>query len=408
MSAVYKVGSFTKATTTGNQAVIGIGFSPKAILLLGTFQTAANTFEDGYRHEIGFAGSNLAGGCALNNFAGDGQATQDLAGGYDSAACYLVTTFDQNVLCRATIVSFDGDGFTINWSTNDASATLIAYLAFGGTDLSGHVDDQNVGSTGAGSVTFVPFAPTFALCIPCWSNTATSSFDFVDPAFGVTDGTNSAMITGSSRNTNPSNCSRGQRTDRLWTRWTDLAADTFVATFTSLNADGITFNTTVLGGGTTQKVLYLFIGGAEVKLGTVTQPATTGTQAITGVGFEPAALLLFSFGAAATTSPVDHGRYSVGITDGTDQRSIFAGEVDNVSPSRTARRFSTTKLLSAVATAATASSSTIEAECEIDSFDADGFTLDWTTADATAREIVYVAFGGGAVAEVFDALLISP
>ncbi len=32
------------------------------------------------------------------------------------------------------------------------------------------------------------------------------------------------------------------------------------------------------------------------------------------------------------------------------------------------------------------------------SFDNDGFTLDWTTADATAREFIGIAFGDAAAA----------
>jgi hypothetical protein len=38
-------------------------------------------------------------------------------------------------------------------------------------------------------------------------------------------------------------------------------------------------------------------------------------------------------------------------------------------------------------------SPTVDAEADLDSFDADGFTLDWVAADATARELFVLALG---------------
>jgi hypothetical protein len=43
--------------------------------------------------------------------------------------------------------------------------------------------------------------------------------------------------------------------------------------------------------------------------------------------------------------------------------------------------------------AATGSSSTTEAQASLASLDADGFTLNWGTADATQREVLALAFG---------------
>jgi hypothetical protein len=37
--------------------------------------------------------------------------------------------------------------------------------------------------------------------------------------------------------------------------------------------------------------------------------------------------------------------------------------------------------------------STTDAEADLSSLDSDGFTLDWTTADAVAREFIFTAFG---------------
>jgi hypothetical protein len=40
----------------------------------------------------------------------------------------------------------------------------------------------------------------------------------------------------------------------------------------------------------------------------------------------------------------------------------------------------------------------VDAEADLDTMDSDGFTLDWTTADSTAREHGYLAMASGAAA----------
>ena len=51
---------------------------------------------------------------------------------------------------RANFVSFDADGFTLNFSQSDTTAYKVNYVAFGGTDITNSVIKTltSAGSTG--------------------------------------------------------------------------------------------------------------------------------------------------------------------------------------------------------------------------------------------------------------------
>jgi len=64
---------------------------------------------------------------------------------------------------------------------------------------------------------------------------------------------------------------------------------------------------------------------------------------------------------------------------------------DNVSTSGHDTRIVTNKILTILTAGATP---TLAAEADLTSFNSNGFTINWGTADATAREIAYLALRG--------------
>lgn len=102
--------------------------------------------------------------------------------------------------------------------------------------------------------------------------------------------------------------------------------------------------------------------GATVKIGTFTYDLTTasGTQAITGVGFQPTAV--FFVGGKNGSSGVGFG-----LDDGTNRIGVFDDNVDSAGT-----YVVTTSNSLAIATAAGANQ-----QANITSFGADGFTLAW-------------------------------
>ena len=130
-------------------------------------------------------------------------------------------------------------------------------------------------------------------------------------------------------------------------------------------------------------MLYIALKGTyQAKLGTFTQKTSSGTQAYAGVGFAPEALLLWSTSRVVSGTVTVDPKLSLGVALSPSNRRAAAVAEDNNDPSITDSHASETKCLVHL----TAGTPTVDAEADLSSFDADGFTLDWTTADAVARE----------------------
>jgi hypothetical protein len=158
----------------------------------------------------------------------------------------------------------------------------------------------------------------------------------------------------------------------------------------SFDADGFTVGVdqNIKNDGATQHFLALKDPSTSFKVGVATQKTSAGTKAITGVGFRPGAGLFFS---SPQTSPNVKNttvgpQFSYGGTDHfkTDQASeLFTSTPTSTTPYQN-QRMVQGKLLSF-----SQLNTTTLAEASMSSYDADGFTLNWTTADAVARYFIY-------------------
>lgn len=132
----------------------------------------------------------------------------------------------------------------------------------------------------------------------------------------------------------------------------------------------------------------------DAFVGVVNSKTTTGTQAYTGTGFTPTALLLATAGDTAintiNTTPI--GAFTLGATDGTTSRSVCSWSDDATADSRTG---SYSGLSNALACYNSDESGNLIV-ADHSSFDSNGFTLNWTTADATARKVLAIAVGNSA------------
>jgi hypothetical protein len=68
----------------------------------------------------------------------------------------------------------DPDGFTIRWTTNEARADIIHYIALGGTDITNAVASDFTMTTGSGTqdVTGLGFQPDFLMFLSVEHTTA--------------------------------------------------------------------------------------------------------------------------------------------------------------------------------------------------------------------------------------------
>lgn len=131
-----KAGTFTKNTVTGNQVITGLGFEPKAVLFFTGGSASANEVID---TDVHMSYSFTAGPTDSYSVAGtsiDGGTSTNTAKAIKPKLMVRIGSDGSTIEHEADLVSFDSDGFTINWTTNDANATKFTYFAIGGANVS--------------------------------------------------------------------------------------------------------------------------------------------------------------------------------------------------------------------------------------------------------------------------------
>jgi hypothetical protein len=190
----------------------------------------------------------------------------------------------------------------------------------------------------------------------------------------------------------PTTVASKQVSDKILLTISAAGADTLVADLVSFDALGCTLNYSVVE--TTQRVFFaLALKGGQYKVTVDEQKTSTGTKSKTGVGFQPKAVLFMGTNrVASASSDATLSRLSIGASDGSSEGTVWGESTDNVSTTDENSANVTTKVLRHAS-----NPSTTDAEADLTSLDADGYTLDWTTADATAREFLAIAVGSNAV-----------
>lgn len=120
--------------------------------------------------------------------------------------------------------------------------------------------------------------------------------------------------------------------------------------------------------------------------------AVASTISVTGVGFVPKALVLWWNGRTEAIDTVGSATHKRGIgfaVSPTDRRAGTNISIDAVNPTDTAARHTDVACVSVLL-----NSSTVDGELDLQSMDADGFTLVVDNQFATSYRIFYMAIGG--------------
>lgn len=401
----FKIGTFTARTTVGSQTVTGVGFTPKAVLLFSTGNTAFDTFSGDIQYYPGFAASAVEQrSYAVLGF--DNSATSDTDSGYNTTSTIADNTFTNTHIAELT--AFNSDGFVLDWVTNNGTAWRILYVAIGGTD----VTNAKVGAfnspavTGDNAVTGVGFEPEIVFLL----GTNFTADDTYTDLFGTfchgmfnSAGEQGVVSLISLNGTAAMDTARYQRTDKCFATFSTTSTSTLTheATFVSMDNDGFTLNYTTASVAN-KRVAYLALRGLQSKIDSFTSP-TAGTapveQAVTGTGFAPEGVLFFTTGKTAGTSIVAHNRLSTGMAHLSDEEGcLWFGDEDAALAAVTGRMMETDTCIRVSDEVASVASSTTQALADFTSLDADGFTLNWSVKDASnAYQVIYVALGDAAV-----------
>ncbi len=221
-------------------------------------------------------------------------------------------------------------------------------------------------------------------------------------ASGMVDGMNAGV--GFATSTSESHCntfaSNDNVTERTGRRQNVSSSILFItggdqtlaggATLKTLDTDGFTIT---WGTAPSQAniVHYIALGGTDLtnaKVGQLTGNGASGSQAVTGVGFQPD-LLLFLFSAQTGTATANSIRFCLGAaTSATDRVASCIAHNNNQAATVVAsgQRSDACILGSSL--------STINLEGDLVSMDSDGFTIDWQVG-TTTNTVGYLALKGG-------------
>ena len=400
----FKVGNFTKSTSGAPASQViahGLDSTPKALILWTDGQTNETFSNAGYLLGFGMSDGTTSRSVAAASQTGVGTANASTR--MANKALTLVQ-WGETLVAEADLQSWDDTNFTLNWTTNNATAYVIHFIAIGGTDVSAKVLEWTM-ATAAGNqaVTGVGFQPNAIIHAH-----GTHAFTSVLPAsiagagFGLgamdADGDQWATTFFTLDNVGTSDTQRGQQTDGAIYAFNNALTVQKKASWVSMDADGFTVNFTNAGSAAAARVLSLALKGVNVKPGSFLK-STSGapaSQSITGVGFQPSAVLMASFQDITRAGPVAQSRWGIGASDGSIEASSAMTD-QNGGGTTSVRAVDKTSKAFIVAENNT---STINAEANLTSMNSDGFTLNWTANNGTQTQILYLALAPMSLTEV--------
>lgn len=288
---------------------------------------------------------------------------------------------------RATLVSWDASGITLNWTSTLSTPRPIHLLLIGGDDVSAKaLQFLSPTSTGTQSITGVGFQPECLLFGNCGTAGQTLDSIMAHAVLGIgaaesSSGNNMGSSWASEDGLNKADTYRFQDSHAILAP--NLAGGIFFRAYvSSYNADG--FNLTWLNvDSASRPVIALALRGLQFRVGTLTAPTASGPQEVV-IGLQPECLLLGTYWTGSSTSSQAHAYQSLGVATGpTNQRSTNLYSQDDVIPAVAKCYTASNRVLVEHTTAVSRTAS-------LSSFDPYGFTLNWD-ASGTASQVWYLA-----------------
>lgn len=407
-----KVGSIIKSTkTTGYPFNVShateIGFKPKFMMFYGLNIPSFNTFYADPMLFIGF--SDGTNNIALSASSNDGVSPTETAKGlYDSS---VLTVNHQNSLKVAAKCTFTATGFDLTYTSNTNEASIINYIAFGGSELTGvkvGTFAQPQSTTGIFSFTDVGFQSNGVMLLPTQFTTINSKSVNFGFSFGAFDSTLN-MFSFSMTDQNNVSTTENKSLTRFDRAITLLGSEPtgYNTAMKSANVVEITptgfdlnYDVNQATGGTAGLCGYVALQGINTFVGKFTVvAASTGIQTITEptLSFKPLLLIFMSQGKLVQTdnTPNDNILFSLGtVVNSLNRRNISLDIEDNTSEEIavcTARSNASFVIMDASITANNSSTKLI---FDILSISEGQFTINKSQNTLSGNiDIFYIAFG---------------
>jgi hypothetical protein len=404
-----KVGTWSKTIGNATTVISGLAGAPKGVILFGSGKSGATvgTFDDYGGYCVGFSDGTahrLNAICAQDNVA-----TSNTGRTINSKAFTLMDETQAGTAIiteTANTITLGASSFTINWSATTL-ATSGGYFVFGGNDIvECKVKDflyspattgiQNF--TGLGGVYDFGFFGSGAFTGSGYAAAQSSSGVISISAIGGHENSNAWSVTHSVRDAqSPSQQWRMQRTNRIHVAIFSTSPSSIetAGVFAGWTADGFDIDWYDPAGATNTLMTGLFVKGGKWDSGSFDQPLTNGT--VTTLLSDPFAVVQgmmgFSINNVAITSNTSptHSRMVIGAQDAAANKACLAyGGQHGANPTEEATVMVTDRFMKHITPAATASSSSTNAQCTVSDMATPGkFTVDYTTTDSTARQVVW-------------------
>lgn len=400
--------TFAASTSTGDQSITisGFGFTPKAAVIWAQPRSTTGLGPAAfYRHSQGFTDGTRTRCMGFRNEF-NVTTTQTYRSIFDNGTIvHLINESAATTLAQASFSAFISDGITINWSTAAALTFQCGLILFGGDDLAAYCGDVAM-SSATTDVTAPGFEPdlilTHSIMIAPSNN---GIFTQVRCSFGglANDGADpppQRAVGYMLLNGNPNQLG-GQyvSSDDVLADLTHTALSS-TAQINTLDASGFTVERTT-GSATTISYLAVNLSDFSANLVEAAMPSSTGSQAVTGFGFQPTQVIVLGSAEATLDTYSNSGAggdivtHTFGYFDASSQ--WVANGCGEVGAATTINAKSNLNVTDAVQIISNTGGSLGRAS--LTSFDSDGFTLNWNAASALVPKIFYLGLEGPSPAE---------
>lgn len=413
MALSFEVGQFN--ITTGTDDVeVPVSFVPKGIIFFWFGNTEST---DTVSNADAFTGAGACDGTnnfAYCSFAEDGEGTFLSRSFALGTRCIMVSDIGTSVTGEASLSSFTrsgGDGFTLTIDNAFPRDQRIMFWAFGGDpafEVNGYQAHTTIENRQDATTGIPDFVMHFASSNEAGRTGGAEAN--MSNAYGamMDDGTEGSVIAMCDHNVGTTNTDRQINLSRGIHFDDDSSTIVQRATWVSFDTgpNGVTMNWDAVVAA--DPVFYFSVtlsGGAECAIGSFDSGTSIGNlTAVTGLGFEPAGVAVLSVagsdgGGGSPPTLTTHAVFSIGAFDGINSHAQGLS-VPNGLGTGVVGTF--VEHNECVGHLTTADPPALEGTIRGATLDSDGFTLNQTDADPSARFCLWWAFGpaaaGGAAA----------
>lgn len=402
-------GNFVNPTSVSTDSTLSVGFTPAAMIFLGSQHTADG--DDGVLALTFGLTSGLSTQIAYQAYSqqvSPGGTVTNCRSSANATSLVRLPSSSTTELRTAQLKASTGWGnpVTVDWTYVASTQYVNHWLAFGGDGVTGEVGAVQCSSSASGTVDVTPaigqpdvvmfFAQCASSTYPFTTSVGNSrpSVGWAVRGSGTAVAGQAGMGTTHKHNVATTDTSRRLTTDHaIW--MADASSNALKVKVSEFLSNGFRVFTTAAGGA--YWIYWVALKGVGATCGVLTQPTSTGAQVVTATGVDVKAVLLASVGctAAQNDTLLTEGRGAFGWGLSSTARLAYCWDDVNGKSVNADGCDTNTYMSRAHAIRLMENATTLQdkATADMTSVGSESFTLDWESADATERQVAWLALG---------------